>query len=774
MKYNLNECSECPLLHSKNNIVIEINKEFIDLTGYSKSEVIGKSLNEISIMLRIDSQTDFEKIASEYHCYMFTNKYEPKEIIITTKILDNQDEKIYYLKVKSNLKDEGTNTYLEQIFKDNKMGVAIISFPDSIILSCNQKYLYYMEHPYNIRENIVGKNIKRVISRYCQNHEEIFIFNELEMGRSHYENEVKYDQINKVVKYFDISLVPIIREGKTKYIACTVTDVTEKVEHQKLINDKIIIINEQKEELEAIIDNMYEYLIIFDKNGNITKLNRSAKNHIFHSSKIEKIEGYLKYMEVYDCNGNLISNTTMINKILKGEKISRIKYTLKINNIVKYIEVNGRPIYDKNGTFTSGILLVHDITEKVKAEENFLIKTQYEVLNRLIKNLELGFVRVSYPDFNIKYLNKKAYRELIKINPSTKSSPVIGKNIFDMFTFDNNRDTEFENNLKNLISRNSVSECCSRKYIIEGKEKFAKILCQPLLGLNNMVTEVIFISIDMTEEVKDKNKMEEALKIQDEIFANISHELKTPLNVIFSTNQLMELYFKKDILAENKEKISKNIKTVKQKCYRFTKLINNIIDISKIDSGFLSINLSNENIVSVVEDIIQSVSEYVKKKNLSITFDTNVEEKIIACDPDKIERIILNLISNAIKFTNPNGSIFVSIIDKGETVELIVKDTGIGINSNCLTNIFKRFHQADKSFSRNAEGSGIGLYLVKSIVELHGGSISVDSKIGEGSTFKILFPGRTVENPRIIEEKKSNSSKIEMINIEFSDIYSIE
>ena len=156
-----------------------------------------------------------------------------------------------------------------------------------------------------------------------------------------------------------------------------------------------------------------------------------------------------------------------------------------------------------------------------------------------------------------------------------------------------------------------------------------------------------------------------------------------------------------------------------------------------MDSGFFKLNVSNENIVESIEDIVQSVSEYIKGKGLNIVFDTNTEEKIIAFDPEKIERIILNLISNAIKFTNLGGTIFIDLIDKGDTIEILVKDTGIGMDKKHLNNIFKRFHQIDKSLSRNAEGSGIGLSLVKSLVKLHGGKISVDSEVGKGSTFKI-------------------------------------
>jgi signal transduction histidine kinase len=185
----------------------------------------------------------------------------------------------------------------------------------------------------------------------------------------------------------------------------------------------------------------------------------------------------------------------------------------------------------------------------------------------------------------------------------------------------------------------------------------------------------------------------------------------------------------------------------------------------------LVLNLSNVDIVEVIRSIIHSISAYVTSKELSIIFETNVEEKIIACDPYKIERIMLNLISNAIKFCNLNDEIFVTILSKDDTVEIIVRDTGSGIDKQHLDKIFKRFYQENKSLSRNAEGSGIGLSLIKSLVELHGGTISVESEINKGSTFKFILPAITTENQSSKRQLISLNNKIETIRIEFSDIY---
>ncbi len=283
-------------------------------------------------------------------------------------------------------------------------------------------------------------------------------------------------------------------------------------------------------------------------------------------------------------------------------------------------------------------------------------------------------------------------------------------------------------------------------------------------------TTIALLIKDITKDVREKEDLKRSLEAHDEVFANIAHELKTPLNVIFSANQLMELYIKNNSMK--KDIMLKRIYTIKQNCYRFTKLISNIVDLSKIDTGFFKLNLSNENIVQIVEDIVQSVSEFVKFRDLNIIFDTDVEEKIIACDPEKIERIILNLISNAIKFTNPGGSIYVNVIDKKELVQINVRDTGVGIEKRNLTKIFKRFNKLDRTLSRNSEGSGIGLSLVEGLVDLHEGKIRVESEINKGTTFKILLPARTIKE-NIQKESKTISDKVEKIKIEFSDIYSI-
>ncbi|CAH2214932.1 PAS domain-containing sensor histidine kinase [Tepidibacter aestuarii] len=267
------------------------------------------------------------------------------------------------------------------------------------------------------------------------------------------------------------------------------------------------------------------------------------------------------------------------------------------------------------------------------------------------------------------------------------------------------------------------------------------------------------------EEKKLREKIEHD-RIKDEFFANLSHELRTPLTIILGAIQLLENTSESIVPRQNK-----SFKTLKQNGYRLLRLINNLLDITKIDAGYFDINMDKYNIVSVVEDITLSVVDYVENKGLYIEFDTEIEEKIVSCHIESMDRIILNLISNAVKFTPEGGSIFVNIFDEVDNVKIVIKDTGIGIKEENIDLIFDRFRQADKSFTRNHEGSGIGLSIVKSLVEMQGGTISLSSQYGKGSEFIIKLPVEDVSINHNLNTTMEKETYIKQkINIEFSDI----
>lgn len=306
----------------------------------------------------------------------------------------------------------------------------------------------------------------------------------------------------------------------------------------------------------------------------------------------------------------------------------------------------------------------------------------------------------------------------------------------------------------------------SLNILLEQKvQEQTKVLLQQTEALKNQTLELM----------KAKEEAVAANAAKDLFLANISHELRTPLNILLSSTQLINFYLDSADHPVNR-KLKDKINMQTQNCYRLLRLVNNLIDITKIDSGLFPLSFSECNIVQVIEAITQSVVEYVHTKGIKISFDTDVEEKSVNCDLDSIERIMLNLLSNAIKFTPKGGSIFVTITNLKSAVRISVKDTGIGVRENMLDIIFERFKQADSLLTRKNEGSGIGLSLVKALVGMHGGQIYVRSEYQSGSEFIVELPAC---NHFSFKEKSfhdsaldtTNENVIRKINIEFSDIY---
>ena len=323
--------------------------------------------------------------------------------------------------------------------------------------------------------------------------------------------------------------------------------------------------------------------------------------------------------------------------------------------------------------------------------------------------------------------------------------------------------------IKNLYNITDATLNKRTQQLMEANE----LLIKEINEKHKMELEVIRTGLLVEEKQKLLNEKIEYENLRTAFFANISHELRTPLTVIFSAEQMLALILKKSHIESNIQDINKYIYIIKQNCYRLIRLIGNFIDITKIDSAYFEICLKNKDIIKIVEDITLSVANFIEDKNLNLVFDTEIEEKILAVDEDKMERVILNLLSNAVKFTPAGGSIHVNIYDKTDKIIISVKDTGIGIPKDRLDTIFDRFVQVDKSMSRNREGSGIGLSIVSSIIEMHKGKIFIKSEEGYGSEFIIELP---VENPAISGEvtetiECQDNINIEMINIEFSDIY---
>lgn len=259
------------------------------------------------------------------------------------------------------------------------------------------------------------------------------------------------------------------------------------------------------------------------------------------------------------------------------------------------------------------------------------------------------------------------------------------------------------------------------------------------------------------------------LDLQENFLINISHDLRSPVNSILSVLQCLK-YLNGDNSKEIKEKTNEYRKIIKRNSLKIIKLIDNLIDTTKLEGENYKLNKTDIDIVNVVESIVDSIEVYANQKNINIIFDTNVEEFIINADLEAIDRIVMNLLSNAIKFSPIDETIEVTLNAEKNKVHISVKDNGMGIAEEEQKKIFNRFEQATNSKRIEGKGSGIGLDLVSYLVKGHGGKIELKSKLNEGSEFIVTLP---IGKLNIIEEKHElmSRNKVEQLEIEFSDIY---
>lgn len=270
----------------------------------------------------------------------------------------------------------------------------------------------------------------------------------------------------------------------------------------------------------------------------------------------------------------------------------------------------------------------------------------------------------------------------------------------------------------------------------------------------------------------EKEKIEalqKAMNMKDEFLSLISHEFKTPITVINSAIQAMEAICGGELSKKSKSYLNK----IRQNSLRQLRLVNNLLDITRINAGHIKLNKKNHDIIYHTKAIVDSVYLYSQQKGLNLTFSSSTSKKVIGLDEEKFERILLNLLSNAMKFTSEGKRILVSVSSQKDFVYVKVKDEGIGIPKEKLSVIFERFGQVDSSLSRQAEGTGIGLSLVKKLTEALGGSISVKSKVSAGSTFIVRLPNSKInEAPEIKPlQELADNRLISTAAIEFSDIY---
>ncbi|AOT71070.1 ATP-binding protein [Geosporobacter ferrireducens] len=528
---------------------------------------------------------------------------------------------------------------------------------------------------------------------------------------------------------------------------------------------------EKAELLQTVLNNMSDGLLISDIEGNYIMANESGYNLLGLSSdemKLGKVGDSTVYITLKDEKGKIIPvENYYVNRVLRGEKIEKDIITAECKRTGKkrHLIANSIPLRNRRNNIKYVITTYTDISELTIREEH--IKRQREFVTSILDALGVAAVVISYPDLVYEISNQKNTELLMKLLQVGESDwKITGKSVQEVgFIL---QDSLF---LERVVeAAETRREICEEARYYKRIDTYYNCIYTPILDKEGKTTHVAVVVSDVTNQVIYNKKMEEITKQKDEFFSIVSHELRSPTAIInAATQMLLSPYYQEDVSPSAKRLIGK----IKQNSYRLLRLINNFLDITKIEEGFLRIHYINADVVKVSKGIIDSLQFFAASKQITLKFVASKRSHIIAIDTDMYERILLNLLSNGFKFSPQHSKIIVKIEVVRNYIKISVQDQGIGIPKDQIEKIFNRFVQVDSSLSRRSEGTGIGLSLVKALVEKMGGVLEVQSKENVGTTFSLLLPDRKIsEKENDMGRIRSDNELTEIINIEFSDIYS--
>lgn len=513
---------------------------------------------------------------------------------------------------------------------------------------------------------------------------------------------------------------------KNKYRnICILTDITESL----LIRTKL---EESEQRFKKLIDILSDGIIIHNSSS-IKYINNKAIE-LFDIKDFDKSKGVLQNIQENMLSKSINKLIEQVNMVQSGKKD---KVSIKINTKnKKVIEVITTSIILRGNknllTIAIDITNIENTISEIEQRE----KT-YKVL---LQTLPQGIAIIERNGHNHIYRNKVLIEILKEIG--TESLNKVVKSYLNQL--------EYGKFKRFQVPSNKIKEI--EVAIIDTGNSYL----------------IILRTLDNEYKIK---KMEEILseinnkyRFNVEFLANVSKDIKKPVTTIFETNKLIYNYEK-----ENNKGDNGCTKLIKQNCYRLMRLLDNILAIGHFENGTYKMEYKKYDIVSLLKDIVDKSKIYTSENGVNIEFKSNMDSKYMILDKEKIEKAILNLISNSIKYTAKGGEILVKFRQKRDLVYISVKDTGIGIPKDKIGIIFENFEQVDRTLTRGAEGTGIGLSLVNKLVKAHGGEIKVNSEVNVGSEFTIILKDN-IKNSENIDTGASVSDN-EKIDIEFSDIY---
>jgi PAS domain S-box-containing protein len=484
--------------------------------------------------------------------------------------------------------------------------------------------------------------------------------------------------------------------------------------------------------LAGIVESSDDAIISKDLDGIINSWNKGAER-IFGYSAAEAIGQPATLLMPPD---RVNEEPTILKKIRQGEKVDHYE-TIRRRKDGSLIDISltVSPIKNAEGKIVGGSKIARDISDRKRGERQISFQAH------LLGAVEQAVIAT---DLDGKILYWNSFAETLY---GWKAEEAVGANIMEITPADATRQQSKEIMLLLKSGKSWAGELLVRRK--DGSIFPAMITDSPIIDQGELIG-VVGVSVDISQrklaeaereslhesERAARAEAEQANRVKDEFLATLSHELRNPLNVILGYAEVL--------LRSDEAKASQFVKRaaeiLKRNALAQSRLVRDLLDLSRLHIGKLSLNREVVSLTTIIDNALETVSNDAASKQISIKFDAADDVIFVDADPLRLEQVIWNLLSNAVKFTPAGGAVIIRLRLAKERVTVIVEDNGPGIEPQFLPHVFEMFRQADATSSRSYGGMGIGLALVQQLIGLHGGTISVESRLGHGAKFTVELP----------------------------------
>jgi PAS domain S-box-containing protein len=513
-------------------------------------------------------------------------------------------------------------------------------------------------------------------------------------------------------------------------------------------NEEAAELRDQRKWLEVTLESIGDGVITADVDGNVTTLNPVAEELTGWTTAEAKGQPLTKVFHIVNEDTRAEVENPALRAIKEGVVFGLANHTLLIAKGGREICIddNGAPI-KSDGVVLGAILVFRDITERRKAEQ------ARALLAGIVDSSEDAIISKNL-DGIVTSWNHAAERMF-----GWSSEEAVGQSIIMIIP------TELRAEETMILGRlrqgQRIEHFETIRQTKDGRRLNISLSISPVRNEDGQVIGASKIARDITERVHAeeeravllaseraaRERAEAASRAKDEFVAMISHEIRSPLNAILGWSQMLRQgTLDKSATTNALESIERNARAQAQ-------LVSDLLDISRVITGKLRINARPVDITNSLESALESIRPAAEAKQIQIEIEREPYATVVTGDADRLQQVLWNLLSNAVKFTPRGGQVKVSITRSDSQLELTISDTGAGINPEFLPYIFERFTQADTTTARSHAGLGLGLSIVRHIIELHGGTVTAQSEgAGKGASFRITLPVRALKTRDVDKE----------------------